>query len=106
MEKDYNAKPEYREGEHGKAKLFTPFEKQGFKMSGRGWLHNEEHRYVLIEDTSAKGKKYIEVYQKVGTIFNNDQREEGSKKRTEKRCFLTCTEKRVFLNLYGEEGVF
>ena len=49
-------------------------------MSGRGWLHNEEHRYVLIEDTSAKGKKYIEVYQKVGTIFNNDQREEGSKK--------------------------
>ncbi len=80
MEKDYNAKPEYREGEHGKAKLFTPFEKQGFKMSGRGWLHNEEHRYVLIEDTSAKGKKYIEVYQKVGTIFNNDQREEGSKK--------------------------
>jgi hypothetical protein len=79
MEKDYNAKPEYREGEHGKASCFKPFDKQKFIKSGKGWLEDTQHRYVLIEDTSGGGKKYIEVYQKVGTIFVNDKREEGSK---------------------------
>ena len=80
MEKtDYNKKPEYREGEKGRANLYTPFEKQKFIKSGKGWQGDQQVRYVLIEDTSSSGKKYIEVYSKVGTVFNNDKRDEGSK---------------------------
>lgn len=57
-----------------KGAAFPPFEKQGLILQGKVNSLGNDMKVVLVKDETKNGKRLIEVYQKVGTMFENDQK--------------------------------
>ena len=57
-----------------KGAAFPPFETQRLILQGKINDNSREMKVVLVADQTRDGKKLIEVYEKVGTLFENDQK--------------------------------
>ena len=57
-----------------KGAAFPPFETQRLILQGKINNNSQEMKVVLVADQTRDGKKLIEVYEKVGTLFENDQK--------------------------------
>ena len=57
-----------------KGAAFPPFETQRLILQGKINDNGKEMKVVLVADQTRDGKKLIEVYEKVGTLFENDQK--------------------------------
>jgi len=55
-----------------KGAVFKPFDKQKFILQGKVNSKGYEKNVVLITDEARSGKRYINVYAKVGVLFEND----------------------------------
>ena len=53
---------------------FKPFDSMKMILQGKVNLEGNDHKTVLVADTTKSGMKIIEVYQKVGVMFENDKR--------------------------------
>ena len=53
---------------------FTPYPEQKFILSGRINYHGADRNVALITGETKDGKKKIEVYQKIGIMFENDRK--------------------------------
>ena len=53
---------------------FAPFETQKLILQGKINEFGNDHKVTLIKDQTRDGKVIIEVYQKVGVLFENDKR--------------------------------
>ena len=53
---------------------FKPFESQRMILEGKVNLEGNDRKVVLVADTTRSGDKIIEVYQKVGVLFENDKK--------------------------------
>lgn len=54
---------------------FPPFDDQKFILSGKINYHGTDRNVVLISGTTKDGKKKIEIYQKMGILFENDRKD-------------------------------
>ena len=57
-----------------KGAAFPPFETQRLILQGKINDNGKEMKTVLVADQTRDGKKLIEVYEKVGTLFENDKK--------------------------------
>jgi uncharacterized protein (DUF736 family) len=53
---------------------FKPFDSMKMILQGKVNLEGNDNKTVLVADTTKSGMKIIEVYQKVGVMFENDKR--------------------------------
>jgi hypothetical protein len=53
---------------------FKPFDSMKMILQGKLNLEGHDHKIVLVADETKSGMKIIEVYQKVGVMFENDKR--------------------------------
>jgi hypothetical protein len=53
---------------------FKPFDSMKMILQGKINLEGNDRKVVLVADTTKSGMKIIEVYQKVGVLFENDKR--------------------------------
>lgn len=58
---------------------FTPYPEQKFILSGRINYHGTDRNVALITGETKDGKKKIEVYQKIGIMFENDRKDVPAK---------------------------
>ena len=58
-----------------KGAAFAPFETQRLILQGKINDNGKEMKTVLVADQTRDGKKLIEVYEKVGTLFENDKKD-------------------------------
>ena len=58
-----------------KGAAFPPFETQRLILQGKINDNGKEMKTVLVADQTRDGKKLIEVYEKVGTLFENDKKD-------------------------------
>ena len=61
-----------------KGAAFTPFPSQQLILQGKINVEGADMKIVNIMDETRDGKQIIEVYQKVGTLFVNDNAKEGA----------------------------
>ncbi len=52
---------------------FKTFDSMKMILQGKVNLEGNDHKTVLVADTTKSGMKIIEVYQKVGVMFENDK---------------------------------
>jgi hypothetical protein len=57
-----------------KGAAFPPFETQRLILQGKVNDQGKEMKVVLVADQTRDGKKLIEIYEKVGVLFENDQK--------------------------------
>jgi hypothetical protein len=57
-----------------KGAAFAPFETQRLILQGKINDNGKEMKTVLVADQTRDGKKLIEVYEKVGVLFENDKK--------------------------------
>jgi hypothetical protein len=57
-----------------KGAAFKPFETQSFILQGKLNDQGKDMKVVMIRDTTRSGKTIIEVFEKVGVLFDNDKR--------------------------------
>jgi len=57
---------------------FAPWSEQKFILQGKINIEGVDSQCALITAESKNGKKRIEVYQRVGVMFPNEKKEEGS----------------------------
>ena len=57
--------------------VFTPFEDQKFILQGKLDIQGKEYPVVVMQMTSRNGGKRLEIYQKMGTMFDY-KKNEGS----------------------------
>jgi hypothetical protein len=57
---------------------FTPFPTQQMILQGRLNVEGADKKVMLVRDKTRDGKQIIEVYEKAGTLFDNDKKENGS----------------------------
>ena len=57
-----------------KGAAFPPFETQRLILQGKINDNSREMKVVLVADQTRDGKKLIEIYEKVGVLFENDQK--------------------------------
>ena len=50
---------------------FPPRGKQKFILQGNGEIDHKPIKVVMVSDESKDGRKYIEIYEKIGVIFDN-----------------------------------
>lgn len=60
-----------------KGAAFPPFESQQMILQGKVNMEGEDSNIVLVRDTTKTGKTIIGVYQRVGTLFQNDKNAEN-----------------------------
>lgn len=60
-----------------KGAAFPPFESQQMILQGKVNMEGEDSNIVLVRDTTKTGKTIIGVYQRVGTLFQNDKTAEN-----------------------------
>jgi len=58
---------------NNKGAAWTPFPTQEMILQGKVTIDFEEHKVVLVKDVLRDGKKVIEVYGKLGVMFDNDK---------------------------------
>ena len=58
-----------------KGAAFAPFETQRLILQGKINDNGRELKTVLVADQTRDGKKLIEVYEKVGVLFENDKKD-------------------------------
>jgi|TARA_R100000081_G_scaffold26962_1_gene11944 hypothetical protein len=51
---------------------FDPFGQQEFLLQGKMNLEGNERNFVIIKNVTKGGKTVLEVYQKLGVMFQND----------------------------------
>ena len=56
-----------------KGAVFAPYEQQKFILQGKANSNGKTESIVLIMDENKDGKKRIDIYQKVGALFENDK---------------------------------
>tara|TARA_B100000287_G_scaffold408185_1_gene434281 strand:- start:1483 stop:1905 length:423 start_codon:yes stop_codon:yes gene_type:complete len=59
---------------------FPPRGKQKFILQGNGEIDHKPIKVVMVSDESKEGRKYIEIYEKIGVIFDNKYKEPNDKK--------------------------
>jgi len=52
---------------------FQPFPEQKFILQGKLNMYGDDHNVALILAESKSGEKRIEIYQKIGVMFDNDK---------------------------------
>jgi len=57
---------------------FTPFPTQKLILQGKINVDGTDMKIVNIMDETRDGNQIIEVYQKIGTLFQNDNSKEGA----------------------------
>jgi len=57
-----------------KGAAFRPFETQSLILQGKVDSNGNEIKTVLVKDITRDGKVLIEVYEKIGVLFENDKR--------------------------------
>jgi hypothetical protein len=57
-----------------KGAAFPPFETQRLILQGKINDKGNEMKVVFVADQTRDGKKLIEIYEKVGVLFENDQK--------------------------------
>lgn len=60
-----------------KGVAFPPFDTQQMILQGKINMEGEDSNIVLVRDTTKSGKTVIGVYQRVGTLFQNDKNAEN-----------------------------
>ena len=70
------ADQQYDDSNRGAA--FTPFPTQRLILQGKINVDGNDMKIVNIMDETRDGKQIIEVYQKVGVLFQNDNTKEGA----------------------------
>ena len=53
---------------------FTPFPSQQMILQGKINVDGTDSKIVLVKDETRDGRQIIEVYQKMGTLFENDKK--------------------------------
>jgi hypothetical protein len=53
---------------------FTPFPSQQMILQGKINVDGTDSKIVLVKDETRDGRQIIEVYQKMGTFFENDKK--------------------------------
>jgi len=53
---------------------FAPFEQQRLILQGKVNVSGNDIKVVLVKDQTQSGTNLIEVYQKVGVLFDNDKK--------------------------------
>jgi len=53
---------------------FTPFPTQKMILQGKMNVEGNDNKIILVSDETRDGRKIIEIYQKVGVLFENDQK--------------------------------
>ena len=53
---------------------FTPFPSQQMILQGKINVDGTDSKIVLVKDETRDGRQIIEVYQKMGTVFENDKK--------------------------------
>lgn len=56
---------------------FPPFDTQQMILQGKINMEGEDGNIVLVKDQTRTGKTVIGVYQRVGTLFQNDKQSEN-----------------------------
>ena len=69
---------EYDNTDRGAA--FPPRNTQKLILQGNGQFGSKEVKLVFVSDTSKNGKDFIEVYQKIGCVFENTFKDPSDKK--------------------------
>ena len=57
---------------------FPPYDNQQMILQGKLNIQGSEDRIILVKNETKSGTKLIEVYAKIGVLFNNDKGKEGS----------------------------
>lgn len=57
---------------------FTPFPTQRLILQGKINVEGTDMKIVNIMDETRDGKQIVEVYQKIGVLFQNDNTKEGA----------------------------
>lgn len=60
-----------------KGAAFPPFDTQQMILQGKINMEGEDFNIVLVRDQTKSGKTIIGVYQRVGTLFQNDKSAEN-----------------------------
>ena len=63
---------EYDDTNRGAA--FTPFPTQKMILQGKVNVDGNDSKIVLVSDETRDGRKIVEVFQKVGVLFENDKK--------------------------------
>ena len=63
---------EYDDTNRGAA--FKPFGTQQMILQGKLNIEGKEGRIILVKDETASGTRLIQVYQKIGVLFENDKK--------------------------------
>ena len=53
---------------------FPPFPTQTMILQGNVDINSKDHKVVCVQNTTKDGRKVIEVYQKMGILFENDKK--------------------------------
>lgn len=53
---------------------FPPFQTQSMILQGKLNVEGNDEKVVLVKDETRSGKQIIELYAKVGVLFQNDKR--------------------------------
>jgi hypothetical protein len=61
-----------------KGAAFTPFPTQRLILQGKVNVEGVDSKIVCIMDETRDGKQIIEVYQKAGVLFQNDNTKDGA----------------------------
>ena len=51
-----------------------PFPTQTFILQGNLDINSKDHRIICLQNVTKDGRKTIEVYQKMGILFENDKK--------------------------------
>ena len=54
--------------------VFTPFDDQKFILQGKLNIDGKEYPVVMMQMTSKNGNKRLEVYQKMGALFEDKEK--------------------------------
>jgi len=53
---------------------FPPFPTQTMILQGNVDINSKDHKIICVQNTTKDGRKTIEVYQKMGILFENDKK--------------------------------
>jgi uncharacterized protein (DUF736 family) len=59
---------------------FPPFDTQKMILQGKLDSYGNESRIVLVRDETRSGKRLIRIYEEVGVLFPNKNKEDGDKR--------------------------